>query len=362
MKWRTNIAIGLLVLALWITTQPVLAYLSTRITALEQQSIESVSKDMAVRALFSKHVNDHANYRLGVTLLSWLTIYEDERIMASPDSENTQTSRDLDDVSALMRAELLVKNRHIINIKALLTAGTNVDSTDELGNSALVYTAIHGELQILKILLAAGANVNSVNSYYTGGWTPLINASMHNSDTEIIAALLTAGADVHMRSRAGNITALHAAVSPFQLSRENPRREKSGGYNQLANVKALLAAGADVHAQTDAGASILHRAVSPLFWNEGSQIGIIQTVLKAGADVNVANKDGDTPLLKAVRNNDIPDPEVIKLLITAGASVNVINKNGHTPLYYATRRKDNDEITKVLLTAGADTDVPELSE
>ena len=71
-----------------------------------------------------------------------------------------------------------------------------------------------------------------------------------------------------------------------------------------------------------------------------------------GADVNVANKKGDTPLMYAVK---IQLPEVVTMLTKREMDVNVDVKNaiGTTALHYAAAF-DNKEIATILLQLNAD--------
>jgi ankyrin repeat protein len=55
-------------------------------------------------------------------------------------------------------------------------------------------------------------------------------------------------------------------------------------------------------------------------------------LIKAGADVNLANKGGDTPLHFAVR--DVQETSVA-LLIQAGADVHKVNEDGESPMELA---------------------------
>ena len=69
-----------------------------------------------------------------------------------------------------------------------------------------------------------------------------------------------------------------------------------------------------------------------------------------GADVNVADKWGNTPLSTAVMASHVA---CVKRLIVAGADVNVADKEGVTPLMWAANR-GSVPIVKLLLERGAD--------
>jgi ankyrin repeat protein len=55
-------------------------------------------------------------------------------------------------------------------------------------------------------------------------------------------------------------------------------------------------------------------------------------MVKAGADIDVVNSRGQTPLLLAVRNEDVP---LARVLLNNGANPNVREPNGATPLSIA---------------------------
>ncbi|MDO4752012.1 MAG: ankyrin repeat domain-containing protein [Akkermansia sp.] len=75
----------------------------------------------------------------------------------------------------------------------------------------------------------------------------------------------------------------------------------------------------------------------------------LQLLITAGADVNKADKDGETPLCRAA--NDGYSEECVKLLLAApGIEVNKANKYGYTPLYRAAD-DGHTEIVKLLLAA-----------
>ena len=76
-------------------------------------------------------------------------------------------------------------------------------------------------------------------------------------------------------------------------------------------------------------------------------------MLEAGANVNVANKRGETPLHFAVAEGKL---ETIPMLLTAGANVDAIfnptDSIGWTPLLWAVGHR-NIELIEMLLAAGA---------
>lgn len=59
------------------------------------------------------------------------------------------------------------------------------------------------------------------------------------------------------------------------------------------------------------------------------RIEMVKLLIKAGANVNCTDVDGNTPLIHATLNGYT---EIVRLLINAGANVNKRNKSGNSPL------------------------------
>ena len=80
---------------------------------------------------------------------------------------------------------------------------------------------------------------------------------------------------------------------------------------------------------------------------------IVKALLDAGADANVRDNRGSTPLHMATYGKN-PNPAVLKLLVHAGAYVNARDKHGQTPLHKAVFLGKDLRIVKALLDLGAD--------
>jgi ankyrin repeat protein len=102
-------------------------------------------------------------------------------------------------------------------------------------------------------------------------------------------------------------------------------------------VRLLLSAGADPNSRTN------HRQSGPLHyaadgyitgpvWNAKRQVQTIQCLLDAGADINAQDKNGATPLHRAVRTRCA---EAVKCLLESGSDATLKNKPGSTPFHLA---------------------------
>ena len=77
----------------------------------------------------------------------------------------------------------------------------------------------------------------------------------------------------------------------------------------------------------------------------------IMLLLKAGGDLNVRDKDGDTPFHFAV---DYFDSEIVSRLLDAGADPRVRDGYDRTPLHGAARANADSDVIALLVASGAD--------
>src|SRR6266478_7622981 len=110
----------------------------------------------------------------------------------------------------------------------------------------------------------------------------------------------------------------------------------AAGY-RVELVRLLLAAGADPNSTTN------HRQSGPLHyaadgyvtgpaWNAKRQVETIQCLLDAGADINAQDKNGATPLHRAVRTRCAA---AVRCLLERGGDPRLKNKSGSTPFHLA---------------------------
>lgn len=173
-------------------------------------------------------------------------------------------------------------------------------------------------------LIAAGVNVNIENK---DGNTLLLKAIWHdhsNADAveaaEAVRMLLKAGAKVNGEKRP---PLLDAAIA-----------------SRAEIVKELLAAGANPNISNDDGQTPLWFAAA--FGN----IVMAQMLINAGAYVDTPdNKLGSMPLMRAVLNGDIP---MIQLLMDAYADPTIKNKSGQTAMDLAHEKKAPKAIIDLL--------------
>ena len=173
--------------------------------------------------------------------------------------------------------------------------------------------------------IEAGAPLNQVN---TDGETPLLVAAKRGYE-RIVRILLDAGANLDTRKAPLFATALYWAVAR--------------GHTAIALL--LIERGANVAITTAERDSPLHAAT------RYNHTDIAIALVQAGARLNSVNQLGDTPLLNAIARGN---RAVVRALLRAGANPNLAHEDdGRTPLLAAVEGGQR-KIVKLLLNAGAD--------
>jgi ankyrin repeat protein len=257
-------------------------------------------------------------------------------------------------------------------LKLLLDAGANVDSPNADGMTALMAVARTGNVEAAKLLIDRGATVDAREGF--GGQSALMWAAARRHPP-MIDLLAAHGADINARSA-------HRDYQRHITAEGRPKSLDSGGFtpllyaareNCMACVDVLLDRGADIDLADPDGVSPLHLAVMNANWD------LARKLIDAGADVNQWDIFGAAPLFTAVGGrartdggrasidppNETTGLEIVRLLLTRGANPNMqlffrpanvrgaTNLRGSTPLIRAAANNDM-EVVKLLLEHGAD--------
>jgi uncharacterized protein len=245
---------------------------------------------------------------------------------------------------------LAVKSKQLRAVQILLENGASIDIRDRLTEfdqwTPLMHAAYLGAIQILKLLLQAGANVESIDTH---GRTALILAS-EAKQNNAITPLLQAGANPNYQDREGN-TALtyacrkhHAWIAKKLLENgasKNLVKEfllmNASRRGAVHDVRKLIEQGAEVNAKYGDTALTIAAA-----YDYGD---VIDELVHSGADLNLRDSTGFTPLIRAATNGRL---ENVQFLIKAGADQNlVVPEIGWTAIDYA-RYHEHWEIVRFL--------------
>ena len=242
--------------------------------------------------------------------------------------------------------------------RALLAAGVDPNETASGGESALVVATVRGHVPFALWLLEQGADPNSDGSGYTalhwaaGAWETEMTGpkgivahpghewdamrGLQEGKLELVHALLARGADPDARllkhpPRFGYTADRQrpAGATPFLLA---ARAGDAGVMQVLVKAGASPRLAADDMTTTLMAAAGVGRNLTESRVTEEQTLRAVRLALELGADVNAANRDGDTALHGAAR---IKSPALVQLLVDHGAEVNVSNRKGQTPLFVA---------------------------
>jgi len=173
-------------------------------------------------------------------------------------------------------------------VQKMLRDGIDVNSRDELGNTALIAAAGQGHEDLVALLLSHGAEINAQSN---DGTTAMMAAAIIGNK-EIAGKLLASGANIDIK-RGNGETALFDATN-------------SG---QTAMVAWLLEQGADPNIQNQ-GDKKKYYGYTPLMYaaqhgisgQDIDWVAMVNTLLKHNAKPNITNKNDDTALTIAERN------------------------------------------------------------
>ena len=207
----------------------------------------------------------------------------------------------------------------------LLQSGANVDTMNEVGNTALHEAAQIGRPRTVRLLLEHHANIDILSR---DGWTPLMLASCEGK-IEIMELLIQSGAAVDSSNNEG--------WKPLLLASR---------YGHLKIVKLLIQSGGAVDSSDNEGWAPLLSA-STL-----GHLEIAQLLIQSDAIVDSRDNEGWIPLFAASRYGHL---EIVQLLIQSNAAVDSPTNKGWTPLFAASRY-GHLETVQLLVQSGAAVD------
>ncbi|XP_070200273.1 palmitoyltransferase ZDHHC17-like isoform X2 [Littorina saxatilis] len=193
-------------------------------------------------------------------------------------------------------------------VRELVEAGFDVNTMDKENVSLLHWASINNRIDVVKYFISKGSMIDRVGGDLNS--TPLHWAT-RQGHLNMVVLLMTYGADPSVRDGEG-YSCIHLAAQ----------------FGHTAIVAYLIAKGQDVDLPDRTG-------MTALMWSSYRVFGFdpVRLLLTFGASVNKADKfHGNTSLHWACQTGN---HVCVKLLLKAGADLNVLNGKGQTPLEVA---------------------------
>ncbi len=263
----------------------------------------------------------------------------------------------------------------LAKVKAFIQEGIDVN-TKVHGCTPLHCAARYGHKEVAELLIAKGADINAKD---TRGRTPT-DLAINQGRKELAKLLASKGSDVSLHTAAyiGDLQRVEKFIDGgTNVDAKDQKGQTALHYaakvGQIAVAKLLIANGADVNAgewtplQEAAycskdmvefliakGANINASGWSPLHSAlDAGRFDIVDLLLAKGADANIRDGEGRTPLHIAASYAASRYPKIVELLISNGADVKAKDNDGKTALSYAIEN-EHTEIVELLIAKGAD--------
>lgn len=209
-------------------------------------------------------------------------------------------------------------------VRELLAVGTPIVGGEVKAESVLMAAASHGNVEMLRLLLGAGAGAHDQRSKDIA-----LMGAAYSGRPDAVELMLKEGADATWRDENGR-NALFSAVNTRNYEAEQE------DVDHAAVVRLLIGAGADPNTTDKDGFGPLMEAA----WDAS----VARALIEHGANVNARSKKGGyTPLINAV------GPEVVRLLLASGGDPRVVDDKGEDALTSA-KRMGNKEKEAIIRT------------
>jgi len=205
----------------------------------------------------------------------------------------------------------------------------NMNVVDTEGNTPLTLAYKRGYFKIFRYLVSY-LDINQKDGHHNG----ILYYVIDKEDIETLKDLINIGVDINLKN-AFDDTAIDRAIFKGNLEILDILLEND---TILLNKRNYL------------GKTPLISIIMADNYTPEQKEGMIDKFIEKGADVNLTDKDGNPPLICAIKENYLT---VIQLLIRNGANVNTKNHEGNSPLVSAIQH-NNLPVVKLLTENGAD--------
>lgn len=222
----------------------------------------------------------------------------------------------------LSALHLAARNNHCAMLQAMADKGVDInitaDSPAEIGSTPLHEACIYGNVNMVELLMKLGADDSLKNSK---GETPAHMAVQKKIFYKEIKPavrikMLESLTEVDIPGDDGKTPIMTAQMQDY------------GTAVEVTNC--LLERNVDIKHRDNNGNTVLL-----LHADRHCNKGVIKELIRAGADINEKNKNGDTALHFALINGNV---EVARFLVKKGADYQAVNNKGKSPMEIAAEK------------------------
>ena len=202
-----------------------------------------------------------------------------------------------------------MRNKWLIFLIILIVSGLMISyfkSEKEAQGRLLVRDAYYGDLLAVKEDVEDGAPLNyefyfeDEDRQYRGRWFNALHAAASSGNEDIINFLLEQGIDINTQTPDG--------WTPLFIAARDGQAEAA---------RLLVYRGADLNIQTNEGATALLMVLTQPFEQESQRMELLTYLLRRGANPNLPDKNGFTPLYYAAM---LAKPQAVSLLLEYDAN------------------------------------------
>ena len=315
----------------------------------------------AFKYLFDKGANIKSKNSRGQTPLQYSCMGGNFEIMKYCVSKGMDIKTKCDDETSLIHWAAYGGNLEMF--KYLESQGLDFNIGDKDGSTPIFWAASGNRIEIIKYLVEE-KNVD-VNFVDESGTIPLKSA-IEGGHYEVAKYLLEKGADINYKMD-DNVTWLQLAaqnnnpelikmltdkgckVNVFDDDGNTPLTT-AAAHGNLEVVKILVENDAKLEPGICKRETCTNRGLTPLHAASWRQPSIMEYLIEKGADPNVKNLEGNTPMHNVTWSDSVRS---VDILCNAGGNVNTLNNRGLTPLMMAIKKNKTD-LMKAFLKNKAD--------